>query len=196
MDEHKHPSDSWDPHSYGNGSTQPPKSRGGIIAVLLVLVILLGGISSALGILNIRLFSMLEDQKKPEDGLHFEGSAGPGNSFLQQMEEPTLPAEILDALKTRLGVVGESVSGFYQHYYRLPAGLFIIQVFENSPQGVPEFQAGDILVQVGDIRVKSPQEAVTALESLPPGIPVNLVLFRAGRETTATYTPHSELSGE
>jgi len=35
MDEHNE-------HSYGNGSTQPPKSHGGIIAVLLVLVILLG----------------------------------------------------------------------------------------------------------------------------------------------------------
>ena len=196
MDEHKHPSDSWDPHSYGNGSTQPPKSRGGIIAVLLVLVILLGGISGALGILNIRLFSMLEDQDDPKDDLHFDGSSAPGNSFPQQLEEPTVPAEIRDALKTRLGVEGESVSGFYQHYYRLPAGLLITQVLENAPEGVPEFQSGDILVQVGNIRVKSPQEAVAALEDLPAGTPVNLVLFRAGGETTVTYIPNSEPSGE
>lgn len=189
MDEHNK-------HSYGNGSTQPPKSRGGIIAVLLVLVILLGGISSALGILNIRLFSMLEDQDDPKDDLHFDGSSAPGNSFPQQLEEPTVPAEIRDVLKTRLGVEGESVSGFYQHYYRLPAGLLITQVLENAPEGVPEFQSGDILVQVGDIRVKSPQEAVAALEDLPAGTPVNLVLFRAGGETTVTYIPNSEPSGE
>lgn len=189
MDEHNE-------HSYGNGSTQPPKSRGGIIAVLLVLVILLGGISSALGILNIRLFSMLEDQDDPKDDLHFDGSSAPGNSFPQQLEEPTVPAEIRDVLKTRLGVEGESVSGFYQHYYRLPAGLLITQVLENAPEGVPEFQSGDILVQVGNIRVKSPQEAVAALEDLPAGTPVNLVLFRAGGETTVTYIPNSEPSGE
>ena len=187
MDEHNE-------HSYGNGSTQPPKSYGGIIAVLLVLVILLGGISSALGILNIRLFSMLEDKNDPEDDFHFQGSAAPGNSFPQQQEEPTLPAEVRDTLKTRLGVDGEAVSGFYQHYYRLPAGLLITGILENTPVGVPEFQTGDILVSVNGTRVKSPQEAVAALEALPGGTPASLVLFRAGSEITVTYTPQE--SGE
>lgn len=196
MDEHKHPSDCWDPHSYGNGSTQPPKNHGGIIAVLLVLVILLGGISSALGILNIRLFSMLEDKDDPEDDFHFEGSAAPGNSFPQQQEELTVPAEVLETLKTLLAVEGETVSGFYQHYYRLPAGLLITQVLENAPEGVPEFQSGDILVSINETRVKSPQEAATALEALPIGTPASLVLFRAGSELTVTYTPISQESGE
>ncbi len=62
MNEYDQP-DYWDPDSYRTGSTKPPKSHGGILAVLLILVILLGGISSALGILNIRLFSRLE--RKP-----------------------------------------------------------------------------------------------------------------------------------
>lgn len=44
-----------DPDTYRTGSTQPPKSRSGIIAVLLVLVILLCGIVSILGVVNIRL---------------------------------------------------------------------------------------------------------------------------------------------
>ena len=39
-------------HSYENGSTKPPKNRGGIIAVVLCTVIFLCGILSALGIVN------------------------------------------------------------------------------------------------------------------------------------------------
>ena len=57
MDERKDKSnmDPWDPDFYETGSTKPPKSHGGLVAVLLTAVIFLGGISSALGILNIRL---------------------------------------------------------------------------------------------------------------------------------------------
>lgn len=44
-----------DPDTYRTGSTQPPKSKSGCIAILLILVILLGGIVSILGIVNVRL---------------------------------------------------------------------------------------------------------------------------------------------
>ena len=43
-------------HEYRTGRTQPKKSRSGLIAVLLILVIFLAGIISAMGLLNIRLF--------------------------------------------------------------------------------------------------------------------------------------------
>lgn len=46
----------WDQGVYQTGSTRPPKSHGGLIAFLLIAVIFLGGIASALGILNIKLF--------------------------------------------------------------------------------------------------------------------------------------------
>lgn len=196
MDEYNHPSDPWEQHSYGNGSTQPPKSHGGLIAVLLVLVILLGGISSALGILNIRLFSMLESQRDPDDDFHFEAAASQEGTFLQTQEEPTVPAEIRDALKARLGVDGEEVSGFYQHYYQLPAGLLITAVLEKNPAGDLDLQSGDILIRINSTRVTSPQEAVAALDALPTGQPASLVLFRTGKEITVPFTPISEGSGE
>ena len=57
MDEYLYDSqDSWE---YGTGSTQPPKSRGGLIAVLLIAVIFLTGIVTVLGILNVRLVKQL-----------------------------------------------------------------------------------------------------------------------------------------
>ena len=45
----------WDGGYYQTGSTRPPKSNRGLIAVLLVVIIFLGGIASALSLLNIRL---------------------------------------------------------------------------------------------------------------------------------------------
>ena len=51
--------DSQDSWEYGTGSTQPPKSRGGLIAVLLIAVIFLTGIVTVLGILNIRLVKQM-----------------------------------------------------------------------------------------------------------------------------------------
>ena len=59
--ENSFPHDPWNQDSYETGSTKPPKSRGGIIALLLIAVIFLGGISSALGIMNIKLFRQLRE---------------------------------------------------------------------------------------------------------------------------------------
>ena len=62
MDERNtQPIDSWSQDSYATGSTQPPKTRRGLVTGLLVAVIFLGGIASALGILNIRLLGQLND---------------------------------------------------------------------------------------------------------------------------------------
>ena len=52
MDKRFNNSDPWDPDYYGTGSTQPPKSYGALIAVLLTGVIVLCGLSSALGLLS------------------------------------------------------------------------------------------------------------------------------------------------
>ena len=64
--ETEYPNEPWNRGTYQTGSTQPPKSHGGLIAVLLALVIFLGGISSALGILNIRLFRQISNAEATE----------------------------------------------------------------------------------------------------------------------------------
>ena len=53
------PTDPWDQGTYQTGSTQPPKSRGGLIAVLLVLVIFLCGVVTIMTLMNIRLVGLL-----------------------------------------------------------------------------------------------------------------------------------------
>lgn len=54
----------WD-SVYQTGCTNPPKNHGGLIAGLLAVIILLGGIASALGMLNIRLFRQIRSTPDP-----------------------------------------------------------------------------------------------------------------------------------
>ena len=61
----------WDAGEYGTGKTQPPKSYGGIVAVLCVLVIFLCGLVTVLSILNIRLFRQLNAQPEELAALSF-----------------------------------------------------------------------------------------------------------------------------
>ena len=63
--------DSWDDSIWQTGSTEPPKSRGGLIALLLILVIFLCGIITLLGILNIRLFQKLQLQQNQDLAISF-----------------------------------------------------------------------------------------------------------------------------
>ena len=66
MDEHNNfPQKDREPDYYETGSTRPPKSHGGLIAFLLILVIFLGGVSSALGLLNIQLLSQQTNAPDP-----------------------------------------------------------------------------------------------------------------------------------
>ncbi len=55
----------WDAGTYQTGNTTPPKSSP-LVMVLLVLVILLGGMLSAMGIINLRLLAQLQQQKPTE----------------------------------------------------------------------------------------------------------------------------------
>ncbi len=70
MDERKQRNnDPWDDAVYGTGNTRPPKSYGGIVALLLIVVIFLSGIVSALSLLNIRLFNELNQMNEEADSL-------------------------------------------------------------------------------------------------------------------------------
>ena len=56
--------DTWDEGVFGTGNTSPPKSRSGIIALLVILVIFLSGTVSLLSFMNIKLFRELSQQKE------------------------------------------------------------------------------------------------------------------------------------
>lgn len=58
--------DVWDAGTYQTGNTTPPKKSNPLVAVLLMLVIFLGGIASALGVINLRLLAQLQQQQPVE----------------------------------------------------------------------------------------------------------------------------------
>ena len=98
MDEHRHYTD-WDDSVYGTGPMQPPKSRGGAVALMLILVIFLCGIITVLGILNIRLFREIREQKRNELSI----SHTPETTVPQETEplvaiEPYTAAESYDSM--------------------------------------------------------------------------------------------------
>ncbi len=70
--------------SYQTGSTKPPKKRGGLIALLLVGVILLGGLSCALGVMNIRMFQKIKENDLFQIFI-------PKPTETQEVTEPMLP---------------------------------------------------------------------------------------------------------
>ena len=101
-------------HSYRTGSTQPPKKHRGLLAVLLVAVIFLGGIISALGILNIRLFSQLQQNDGVSGELSFlpsKDKADSGNNAQQSNNTPTSDGAEVILHQTPQGVENIPQSG-------------------------------------------------------------------------------------
>ena len=107
----------WDDGVYGTGPTEPPKSRGGLVALLLILVIFLCGIVTVLGILNVRLFAQLKT-----------------------LEEPKLAIAVVD--EPQIAMETEPVAPAAQEAPAAPEGLARIdlqespQSMDNIPQGI------------------------------------------------------------
>ena len=113
MDErNNYPRDPWERDSYETGSTKPPKSRGGLIAILLIAVIFLGGISSVLGIMNIKLFRQLKQSGSSSGMSFFETSATEGSSTAA--EDPTGTASAPSDVTVELNKTPESVDNIPQ----------------------------------------------------------------------------------
>ena len=91
MDERKKYNHPWDDSVYGTGRTEPPKSHGGTVALLLILIIFLCGIITVLGVLNVRLFQKLNTRRESEQSISFATGAE------LPAETTALPTESIDA---------------------------------------------------------------------------------------------------
>ena len=87
----------WDDGTYQTGAIHPPKPSSGLVAFLLVTVIFLGGICSALGILNIRLLQQLSqmDRETTPLSLDSQPQLPTQNHYLEELEipEPQVPEQ-------------------------------------------------------------------------------------------------------
>ena len=91
MSENNWNKEEWGQNVYQTGSTRPPKNHRTVVALLLVAVIFLGGIVSALSLLNIRLFWQNNDKEKEMMSFHFSGEASTATENESATTETSVP---------------------------------------------------------------------------------------------------------
>ena len=87
-----------------------------------------------------------------------------------------------------LGVTGESLSSLYQHFYHLPAGLYITEVAYNSPAWLCGIEEGDLLLSIDDIRITDMDSLKNVLYTHEAGDQVTVTIYRNGNTASATVT--------
>ena len=81
-----------------------------------------------------------------------------------------------------IGIVGDTLSTFYQHYYRMPAGLYITEVAHDSDAYTRGIQSGDILISLDDQRIQSMEDLKAFLYNCQVGQQVQAVIYRNGQQ--------------
>lgn len=164
--------DPWERDSYETGSTRPPKQRGGLVAFLLVLVILLGGLCSTLGIINHRLLRQLAEGGADAETVDLFQASEPGT-------EPSGSAEVLGGDEVpQLGIQGQTVSDFDRRFYELPRGVLITEVAADRCADLAGIRAGDVIMSLAGRDVSNHQELADALDGCATGQKVKVELYR------------------
>lgn len=165
--------DDWSEPTYRTGGTQPPKSHGGAIAFLLVLVIFLCGVSTALGLMNIRLFRQLTQQNMEKTApVVFSQSVQP------------VPADA----GSPLGFAGQTVPDFWQNYHDLPQGVYVTEVLPGSEAAIQGVRPGDILTAFNGTAVADARALQALIDQCPAESAVTLRFYRSGQESEITIT--------
>ncbi len=186
----QHNMESWDPDFYETGSTRPPKSYGGVVAVLLVAVIVLGGLCSALGIINMKLLQQLADLQEPQETVtifdDMNNSPTGGTTTVQDVYEcrgiPCLDLE------------GQTVSDFDQRFYNMPPGVLVLDVTEGGSAHRAGMATGDVVTAVDGLAITGSEDLTRALEGHNSGQTVTLRVYRSKTKETLELT--LELSEE
>lgn len=92
--------ENWDDGTYSTGSTRPPKGSSPLVAFLLCAVIFLGGIASALGLVNIRLLLQLRQSLEPTLPIAMQTvpSGAQDTPISGDETEPSIPIDALQEL--------------------------------------------------------------------------------------------------
>ena len=87
-----------------------------------------------------------------------------------------------------LGIRGESVSLFYQRYYRMPAGIFITELDPASDAARKGIQTDDILMRINNTYITSMDDMNTVLYGHEVGDTVEVIIYRAGKQYRVSMT--------
>ncbi len=86
-----------------------------------------------------------------------------------------------------LGLQLETISRFYQHFYRLPAGLLVSRVSDGSAAEQAGIQEGDILLTIDGEAVTGSDSLNAILFSHNVGDTVSVTVYRGGETLTAQF---------
>lgn len=168
-------------YEYRTGGAAPKKNRSGPIAFLLILLIFLGGIVSALGLLNIRLTLQSGNDDRNNPLLTFS-QTGPTDTAAASMPE------ITDQSVNVSGMTCRELSPQYQQMYSLPEGLYIAKVAKNSPASRLGILPGDVLTGFNGIDVFQLDALESLINGQPNGAQVKIVIYRGGQFLRLTLT--------
>ena len=87
-----------------------------------------------------------------------------------------------------LGIEGEALSAFYQHYYRLPSGLYITHVAPGSDAYEKGIEDGDMLLSVDNQRITSMDQLKSLLYDRQVGDVVEAIIYRSGERYRVPLT--------
>ena len=87
-----------------------------------------------------------------------------------------------------LGIEGQMVSNFYQYYYRLPTGMLITNIDEDSDAAAKGLQTGDIILYANSRQITSTSALSEVVNSCQVGDTITVVVYRSGREYTVELT--------
>lgn len=169
-----------DTGTYQTGRTQPPKRYGGLVAFLIGLVILLSGISTALSIMNLKLYWKLNT---------VETTPQVAFSRSDEVPQPTEAVhEEVKMLQEHLGISGTVIPDVYQRYYKLPKGIYVSQVASGSEAQEKGLVAGDIITKIGGKEIRDSLVLDIWATGMEPGDVVKLTVYRSGTELDLTLT--------
>lgn len=155
--------------TYQTGSTCPPKNRGGVVALVLVLVIFLCGVSTILGFFDIPL-TVPVIQPEPENS--------PFSVTRNRIDANT------DDIPFDLGFSGQEVPELWCLYQDLPQGIYITDVADHSDAAIQGVLPGDILLSVDGENITSAEQLSALLENKHK--PVQVALYRDGKQRKLT----------
>lgn len=176
--------ESWDCGTYQTGVSKPKKSQSVLITLLLMAVILLGGLASVLGVMNVRLLSKLVQQQEAVLPLSLDNSTVGAQIDVRGNESYSVQRPGQNTLERQLGFRVREINEFCRKYWKLNGGLEVIAVTDSECS----LQEGDILVCVDGQELTDASQLYDAIDRSQTGGSLRLQILRGRQSFTVELT--------
>ncbi|MEE6031023.1 outer membrane-stress sensor serine endopeptidase DegS [Avibacterium paragallinarum] len=139
-----------------------------------------GALINSLGeLVGISTLSIGKNANEIAEGLNFAIPIDLANDVMKKI--------IRDGRVIR-GFLGIQTDVLFSDGQASSKGIEITSVRENSPAAKAGLQAGDIMLQFGDVKAESPAQMMNVISNTRPNTTVNMVISRLGKVMTLPVT--------